>query len=50
LQRERLGAAGRQQALNEWRWEQTVAPLCDLLAATLNGATTRPSRQLEMTR
>jgi glycosyltransferase involved in cell wall biosynthesis len=49
-QRERLGAAGREQVLNKWRWEQTVAPLCDLLTAALDGGANKPGRHPEMTR
>lgn len=49
VQRQALGAAGRERALNEWRWEQTVGPLRDLLAARLDGAANLAPRSLELT-
>jgi glycosyltransferase involved in cell wall biosynthesis len=45
----RLGAAGRQRALNEWRWEQTIAPLHDLLAIRLGGRVNGAARTVELT-
>lgn len=49
-QRRRLGAAAKQQARTEWRWEQAIAPLRDLLAATVGASTPDPHPQPEMAR
>jgi glycosyltransferase involved in cell wall biosynthesis len=48
-ERVRLGAAGRERALNEWRWDQTIAPLYDLLVARSGNGVDQVARTVELT-
>jgi glycosyltransferase involved in cell wall biosynthesis len=48
-ERVRLGAAGRERALNEWRWDQTIAPLYDLLVARSGKGVDQVARTVELT-